>query len=195
MALIEDQQAKAIAPAFQMDVRRIVGGHRQRVNVIMPTPDETDGVAEIVHQFRIPLIEKIDCRCHDDGRPTRFLNGENRHKSFPRPRRQDDHAARTLFPPGFDRFGLMGIRITFAFQLPFRWLIRTRIILIGDGLGSQRFNDATVEPPFRPCRVGAGIEGNTRQVGALIVGATRQDERTTFKTEMNGSRSHPDFRR
>ena len=116
MALVEHEQAIAIAPAFQMDVRGIVGRHGQRLQIVMTAADQTDRHIEGDEQFAIPLMQERQRRRHDESRTAGFLNGEDGEKCLAGSGRQHRDAARAVVPPGLQGCGLMRKRIVAGAQ-------------------------------------------------------------------------------
>ena len=84
VALVEDEQAEAIAPAFHMDVRRVVGGHRERLDVVIAAAHQADGAAEGLRQFPVPLVQQVDCRRDYERRPGGFLDRQDRSERLAR---------------------------------------------------------------------------------------------------------------
>src|SRR5581483_10779148 len=106
--------------------------------------NETDGNIEGDEQLAIPLMEQVDRRCDNERWTGRLVDGENSQERLAGAGRQHDDAASAAFPPGIERFDLMGKRIAAGPQRPRRRLIGTGLIFIRDTLPTQVFDQGAV---------------------------------------------------
>src|SRR5437867_812256 len=98
MALVEDEQAILVAPAFEVNMRGVVGGDGERLQIVVAAAEQTNWLAEVVDHFAVPLVEQIDGRRDDEGGASGLADGEDGGVSLAGAGRQYDDAARSLLP-------------------------------------------------------------------------------------------------
>src|ERR671917_2966623 len=100
--LVVDYEREAVAVAFGVNVRRVVGRNGERRDLVVAAaeqPDRDRG-AKGVREYGVPLLEQRE-RGHDDERAASdALDGAHRHGRLPGAGRQDHDAAQRLPAPG-----------------------------------------------------------------------------------------------
>ncbi len=111
VALVEDDQPKAIAEPVHVQVRRVVRGHREVEHLVVAAAHDADRETERPRQHVVPLVQQIERRHHDERAALPREDRERRHVRLPRAGRQHDHAAVAVPPPRLQRLGLVGERL------------------------------------------------------------------------------------
>jgi hypothetical protein len=129
MALVEDDQTEAIAPAFEVDVGRVVGADGEWVDRVFTAAEQADGAAERVLELPEPLVEQVDGGRDDDRGSSGLGDGEQGEKGLAGAGGQDDDAATAVVPPGFEPFELMREGIARTVDVPGDFFVAASVIL------------------------------------------------------------------
>ena len=167
MALVEHQQAKAMAPAIEVDVERIVGGDGQRPHFVLAAAQQADVRAEGVAQLGVPLVQKVDGRRDDEGGPGGLADGEDGDMGLAGAGGQHDDATAAVAPPALECFELVRERIAAGSQRPGRLPPGTGVVLVRDLLAAKMFDQRAIMAPWArwpPVRGSCWTNGNELSV-------------------------------
>ena len=190
MAFVEDHQAVAVAPALQVDVGRIVGRDRQRLQIVRSSTDQANRYLEGCEQLVVPLVEQVDGRSNNQAGPTGLLNGQNGDMSLSGPGGQHHDAMAAMAPPGLESLGLVREWITARAERPGGGLVVASLVLKGQLMPAQVFDDGPVTTSFGPNRVGTGIDLAAGKLRELVRGSARDHQSTPVERQVNGSWVH-----
>jgi hypothetical protein len=110
MALIEDQQGVLVPERFGVDGGAVIGGHQQRGAVVRTAAEQPHGrIREGRQEMRIPLVQEVQRRHHDQRALLGFLEGELRQVGLPSACGQHDHPLAPRSEPGRQRRALMRV--------------------------------------------------------------------------------------
>ena len=163
VALVEDEQAEAVAPAFEVDVGRVVGGDGQRLDVVVAAAEQADRDAERRRQLAVPLVQQVDRRRDDQGRAgrpcsmARMARRSCRCRSAARRRRGRRPSTTSRGPrsgAGTGRGATGSVQVV--------CLVVAGVVLVGDLLATQVLDDRPVVPALGAVGAGARVEARRR---------------------------------
>jgi hypothetical protein len=106
--LVEDQQAEARAHLVHVDIRAVVGGHRDRADVEGRIPDDPGVIPERRENPPMPLVHQVPHGRHDERRHAGFGHRGKGDFGLAGPGRHDDLPAPAPADPGVERLLLLG---------------------------------------------------------------------------------------
>ena len=185
VALVEDQQAEAVAPALQVDVGRVVGSDRQRLNVVGTPAHQADGDVEGLAQLAVPLVEQVDGGSDDQRWPSGLANGQNGDPGLAGAGRQHHDAAAALLPPCLDGFRLVRERLALGVQRPGRLLPGAGLIGVSDFLAAQVLDNGAVVTALGADLIGARVGLAVRQGEQFLGGATGEEHGAAVESQQD----------
>ena len=78
VALVEDDEPEARAEVVHVQVRRVVGGDGERLDVVLAAADDADGDAERGAEQVVPLADEIERRRDDERAAPLVVDGQHR---------------------------------------------------------------------------------------------------------------------
>ena len=108
VALVEDHQPEPVAEPFHVQVRGIVGGHGDRLDVVVASADQSHLDVELAGDHAVPLLHQVDSGDDHQGAALDARHGHQGDEGFSRAGGQHDHAPSAGLPPGVYRFLLIG---------------------------------------------------------------------------------------
>ena len=118
MAFVKDDQAKLVADLLHLQHGRIVGRDRDVADLLLAAAKHADLAAKALFKLRSPLVDQVDRRRQDQGRPLRRLDRQPRHIGFARSGRHHHHAAPACRQPVPHGMRLVCPRLEFLDLLP-----------------------------------------------------------------------------
>ena len=144
VALVEDHEAEARAEVLHVQVRRVVGRDRERLDVVLAAADDADRAAEGGAEQVVPLADEIERRRDDERAAPLVVDGQERDVGLAGARRQDDDAAAAMRAPRRERLGLVRPRLAVDASARGELRVAARSVVVRDLRGDERAHDVGV---------------------------------------------------
>jgi hypothetical protein len=153
MALVEYDEAEAVAEALHMQVGRVVGGDGDVVHHVRAAAHEADVDGERRREAVVPLRHQVEGGHHDQGAALLHRHRQRCHEGLARAGGQHHHAAATGFRPRADGFGLVREGRAHGARLQIRLGVRARVVEQLDAAALQRVQERAVVERLCPKHV------------------------------------------
>ncbi len=183
MAFVKHDESEAIAQAFHVQVGRIIGGDGDRLDVVGPAAQEPDLDSEAQAEFVVPLVQKVDCRGDDQGRPRGALDRHVGQMRLAGSGRQHDHASAALIPPCFQCLDLVRERLLGNVQPPVGRLVGPGRIGVSPLFPAKLLDDQAIAHRWGAELPRARVELHARQVWFLALHGALDDKRARVEEQ------------
>ncbi len=159
MHLVVDDEREAVPVAFGVDVRRVVGRHGERCDLMVATAQKPDRNrrAKRVREYRVPLLQESEGGYHDERAPPRALDSPHSDSRFPGSGGQDHGAPQLLPAPGGKGLPLVRARLHRYSGFQGELLETGGAILVGRAQFAQSQHGLAVGARRRPPLLGATV--------------------------------------
>ena len=107
VAFVEDDESEAVSQPLHVQIGRVVGGHRDRLDVVIAAAQEPDFDVEAQGELVVPLIQEVDRRRDDQRGPAGFFDRHAGEVGLAGSGRQHDHSSSARIPPGLQGLDLV----------------------------------------------------------------------------------------
>ena len=185
VAFVKDDEPESVAEPLHVQIGRVVGCHRDRLDVVVAAAQEPDLDVEAQAELVVPLVQEVDRRCDDQRGPAGFFDRHAGEVGLAGSGRQDDHSALAGIPPGLQGLDLVWERFSGDLQPPFGRLVVARGIGVAEFFVAQVLDDRAVKDRRRAILTGARVELHARQIWIVFGFRAVDDERARVEEQPN----------
>ena len=196
VAFVEDHESELMAEPLHVQVRGIVGGHGDGLDVVVSPADQPDFGVELAGNHAVPLLHQVDGRNDDQRAALDAGHAHERDESLARAGRQYDDAPSARLPPGVHGLLLVGkggpVRLEGQVQLP----VGPGVVLVGDAPVVEPGDDLAVMSRRRAVQRHPPVEraaGQGQRVHLVPVAVHQDGPAVEFESE-HGFRVNPVLR-
>ncbi len=137
-------QAEAVAEPLHVQVRRVVGGHRDVEHLVVAAADDADRHAERRREHVVPLAQEVERRHHHQRAALPREDGERGHVGLAGAGGEHHHAAEAVPAPRLQRLALVGEGLVLGHRRERERGVAAGLVHRLDAAGAERQDDTRV---------------------------------------------------